>query len=154
MRVWLGFVKIVRAIVGRHQDIEHAIDAVAVALLHTDQTFVRILQQRERCLDIAERWMCIEDFHDRVILDTREQAGDILVSSGIHDFKLARGPVWGNQGFYQLAVGSSRHPDVICGYNPLSSDNNRRRCNGYTEIYLDGSREYRRHPYSRTAARW
>jgi len=90
--VGLGFVEVVCSKTGRSEDVEYAVDAVAVALLDTDKTFVGVLQQREDGLDIAQRRVRVEDLYDSVILDAGKQPDNVIVGSSVHAVTLARVP--------------------------------------------------------------
>jgi hypothetical protein len=90
--VGLGFVEVVCSKTGRSEDVEYAVDAVTVALLDANKTFVGVLQQREDGLDIPERRVRIEDFYDSVILDTGKQPDDVIVGGCVHAVTLARAP--------------------------------------------------------------
>ena len=116
----LGLVSIVRSIVGRSKNIEHAIDAVSAMMLDPDQALIGILEKRERRLYVTERCLCVEDLHHGVILDAGEQAGDILVCGRVHAITLARDCTGRNQGFYPL-VHEQRAPEY--GYNQAWIDN-------------------------------
>ena len=79
-----------RTKVGRGEDIQYAVDTVAVTLLDANQAFIGILQQRHRRLDITQRGLRVEDFNDGMILDPGEQTDDVLVRDGVHYTTLAQ----------------------------------------------------------------
>ena len=64
----------------------------AVALLDADQPLIGILQQSDRCFDIAKGRVCVENLDHRVILDPGKQPDDVLAGRGVHSPTLAREP--------------------------------------------------------------